>query len=66
MCGGGRGEGLYLTLHCPHQKDSCTKVGSGVSHVNLSFAAEKQKSLSLSVIHNFNTKHSQRGIEPSA
>ena len=27
---------LYLTLHCQHHNDFCTKTGSGVSHYNVS------------------------------
>ena len=31
--GGGR---LYLSLHCHHQNDLCTKMGSDESHFNVS------------------------------
>ena len=27
---------VYLSLHCHHQNDSCTKVGSDDSHFNVS------------------------------
>ena len=27
---------MYLTLHCHHQNDLCTKVGSDESHFNVS------------------------------
>ena len=39
--GGCKGRRLYLTLHCHHQNDFCTKVGSYVhkSHFNASFIA---------------------------
>ena len=30
-------EGDYLTLHCHHQNDSCTEMGSGESHLTVSF-----------------------------
>ena len=30
------GEGDYLSLHCHHRIDSCIKVGSDVSHFNVS------------------------------
>jgi len=28
---------IYLSLHCHHQNDSCIKMGSDVSHFNVSF-----------------------------
>ena len=34
--GGGGGEIIYLSLHCYHQNDSCTKMGSDKSHFNVS------------------------------
>ena len=27
---------MYLSLHCHHQNDSCIKMGSDVSHFNVS------------------------------
>ena len=27
---------MYLSLHCPHQNDSCIKMGSDESHFNIS------------------------------
>ena len=27
---------IYLSLHCHHQNDSCIKMGSDVSHFNVS------------------------------
>ena len=35
MEGGGR-EIIYLSLHCHHQNDSCIKVGSDESPLNVS------------------------------
>ena len=32
----GEGEIIYLALHCHHQNDLCTKVGSDESHFNVS------------------------------
>ena len=32
----GKGEIIYLTLHCHHQNDSCIKMGSDKSHFNVS------------------------------
>ena len=34
--GGGKREIIYLSLHCHHQNDFCIKVGSDVSHFNVS------------------------------
>ena len=38
MYGGGGGgvQILYLSLHCHHQNDSCIKMGSEKSHLNVS------------------------------
>ena len=33
---GGRGEIIYLLLHCHHQNDSSIKMGSNESHFNVS------------------------------
>ena len=32
----GKREIIYLSLHCHHQNDFCTKVGSDESHFNIS------------------------------
>ena len=34
--GGGEREIIYLSLHCHHQNDFCSKVGSDESHFNVS------------------------------
>ena len=34
--GGGKREIIYPSLHCHHQNDSCIKMGSDVSHFNVS------------------------------
>ena len=34
--GGGVGEIIYLSLHCHHLNDSCIKMGSDESHLNVS------------------------------
>ena len=34
--GEGGGGGIYLSLHCHHQNDSCIKMGSEESHFNVS------------------------------
>ena len=33
---GGEREIMYLSLHCHHQNDSCTKMGSDENHLNVS------------------------------
>ena len=33
---GEEGDYIYLSLHCPHQNDSCIKIGSGKGHFNIS------------------------------
>ena len=32
----GKGETIYLSLHCHHHNDSCIKMGSDESHFNVS------------------------------
>ena len=32
----GRGQNIYLSLHCHHQNDSSIKMGSDESHFNIS------------------------------
>ena len=39
MVVGGRGNFIYLSLHCHHQNDSCIKMGSDESHFNVSLIA---------------------------
>ena len=34
--GAGGGGGIYLSLHCHHQNDSCIKMGHDESHFNVS------------------------------
>ena len=34
----GKGEIIYLSLHCHHQNDSCIKMGSDESHFNVSLS----------------------------
>ena len=33
---GGRGNIIYLSLHCHHQNDSCIKMGSDENHFSVS------------------------------
>ena len=34
----GKGEIIYLSLHCHHQNESCIKMGSDESHFNVSLS----------------------------
>ena len=40
---GGKGEIIYLSLHCHHQNDSCVQVGSDESHFNVSLIIVRDK-----------------------
>ena len=52
--GGGEREIIYLRLHCHHQNDSCIKMGSDESHLNVSFAVrDKVTKKTVSTDHNF-------------
>ena len=42
MEGGGEREIVYLSLHCHHQNDFCTKMGSDESHFNVSVGSDGQ------------------------
>ena len=46
-------EGVYISLHCHRQNDSCTKMGSDESHFNVSFICEGQSHKIVSTDHNF-------------
>ena len=43
---------LYLSLHCHHQNDSCIKMGSDESHVNVSVRSDGQSHKTVSTNHN--------------
>ena len=49
--GGGRGEIIYLSLHCHHQSDSCIKMGSDESHFNVSAGSDGQRHRTVSTDH---------------
>ena len=36
----GKGETIYLSLHCHHHNDSCIKMGSDESHFNVSLTVK--------------------------
>jgi len=48
----GEREIIYLSLHCHHQNDSCIKMGSDVSHFNVSVGSERQSHKTVSTNHN--------------
>ena len=50
--GGGRGEIIYLSLHCHHQNDFCIKVGSDESHFNVPVGSDGQSHKTVSTNHN--------------
>ena len=50
---GGRGEIVYLSLHCRHQNDSSIKVGSDESHFNVSLIVRGKSHKTVSTGHNF-------------
>ena len=48
----GKREIIYLSLHCPHQNDSCIKMGSDESHFNVSDGSDGQSHRTVSTNHN--------------
>ena len=48
----GKREIIYLSLHCHHQNDSCTKTGSDESHFNVSVGSDGQSHKTASTNHN--------------
>ena len=44
--------GIYLSLHCHHQNDSCFKMGSDESHFNVSVGSDGQSHRTLSTNRN--------------
>ena len=54
MCVGGWGkrEMIYLSLHYHHQNDSCIKMGSDESHLNVSVGSDGQSHRTVSTNHN--------------
>ena len=56
------GEGDYIPqvhsgnlLHCHHQNDSCIKVGSDESHINVSVGSDGQSHKTVSTNHNLSS-----------
>ena len=68
---GGRGDYIYLSLHCHHKNDFCIKVGSDESHFNLSVGSDGQSHKTVSTNHNLfeekgEPKQYQTEVLPSA
>ena len=60
----GEREIIYLSLHCHHQNDSCIKMGSDKSHINVLVESDGQSHRIVSTNHNlFEEKESRSGIE---
>ena len=49
---GGERDFIYLSLHCPHQNDSCIKMGSDDSHFNVSVGSNGQSHMTVSAKQN--------------
>ena len=43
---------IYISLHCHHQSDSCSKMGSDQSHFNVSVGSDGQSHRTVSTNHN--------------
>ena len=65
MCGGGKREIIYLSLHCHHQNDSCIKMGSDESHFNVSLIVRDKVTIkTVSTNQNLSKrKESRSGME---
>ena len=44
---------MYLSLHCHHQNDSCSKMGSDESHFNILLIVRDKVTRIVSTDHNF-------------
>ena len=62
----GEREIIYLSLHCYHQNDSCSRMSSDENHFNVSIGSDGQSHKTVSTNHNhFDTYCFVRsGIEP--
>ena len=49
----GKGDIVYLSLHCHHQNDTCIKVGSDQSRFNVSLIVWVKVTRQVSTDHNF-------------
>ena len=60
----GKREIIYLSLHCHHQNDSCTKMGSDESHFNVSLIVRDEVTRQCPQTTTFlKRKESRSGIE---
>ena len=50
---------IYLSLHCHHQNDSCIKMGSNVSHFNVSVRSDGQSHKTVSTNHNLSEERGE-------
>ena len=58
-------ESIYLSLVCHHRNDSCIKMGSDESHLNVSLIVRDKVTRQCPQTTTFlKIKHSQSGIEP--
>ena len=64
--GRGRGEIIYLSLHCHHQNDFCIKMGSDESHFNVSVASNGQSHKTVSANHLFEEKGDPSAYQTNA
>ena len=48
---GGEGDYILIAIYCHHQNDSCLKMGSGESHVNVSVGSDGQGHRTLYTVH---------------
>ena len=65
---GGRGRlYIYLSLHYHHQNDSCIKMGSDESHLNVSVGSDGHSHKTVSTNHNLFEERGEpkRYIEPN-
>ena len=48
----GDGDYIPIAIHCHHQNDSCIKMGSDQSHLNVSVGSDGQSHKTVSTNHN--------------
>ena len=49
---GGEGDYIPISIHCHHQNDSCTEMGSDKSHSNVSVGSDGQSHRTVPTNHN--------------
>ena len=49
---GGAGDNIPIALHCHHQNNSCIKMDSDESHINVSVGNDGQRHKTVSTNHN--------------